>query len=112
MLRAALLYVAFAATAIAGPGIALQRLLIVPVDPPLVLPLGTAFVAGAYWLSLVIGVSWLFPMLVVVLDVSLLRGGWRRAGGPSLRGALPPFAALVLLLAATEYPWNRISPGG
>src|SRR6185503_859313 len=98
MLRAGLLYLAFAATAIAGPGIAVQRLLRLPVDPALVLPLGTAFVAGSYWLSLVTGLAWLFPAAVLVVDLSLLRGSWRRADGPSLRGALAPLAAIVLLL--------------
>ena len=37
---------------------------------------------------------------------------WRRAFGPSLRGAVAPFAAIVLLFAATEYRWNRLSPTG
>ena len=112
MLRAALLYLAFAATAIAGPGIAVQRLLLLPVDPALVLPLGMAVAAGGYWLLLVTGASWLFPGLVLVLDLSLLRGSWRRADGSALRGALLPFAAIVLLFAATEYRWNRLSPSG
>jgi hypothetical protein len=112
MLRAALLYLAFAAMAIAGPGIAVQRLLLLSVDPALVLPLGMAVAAGGYWLSLVTGASWLFPALVLVLDLALLRGPWRRAEGPSLRGALLPFAAIVLLFAATEYRWNRLSPAG
>jgi hypothetical protein len=112
MLRAALLYAAFAAAALAGPGIAVQRLLLLPIDPALVLPLGVALAAGGYWLSLVTGVSWLFPLLVLVLDLSLLRGPWRRAEGPPLRGALLPFAAIVLLFAATEYRWNRLSSSG
>ena len=112
MLRAALLYLAFAATVLAGPGIAAQRLLLLPVDPALVLPLGMAVAAGGYWLSLVTGAAWLFPGLVLVLDLSLLRGPWRRAFGPSLRGAVAPFAAIVLLFAATEYRWNRLSPAG
>jgi hypothetical protein len=112
MLRAALLYLAFAATALAGPGIAVQRLLFLPVDSALVLPLGMAFAAAAYWLSLVTGASWLFPGLVLVLDLSLLRRDWRRADGPSLRGAAAPFAAIVLLFAATEYRSNRYSPSG
>ena len=112
MLRAAVLYLVFAAGAVAGPGIAVQRLLLLPVDAALVLPLGMAVAAGSYWLSLVTGVSWLFPGLVLVLDLSLLRGGWRRADGPSLRAAAAPFAAIVLLFAATEYRSNRYSPAG
>jgi hypothetical protein len=112
VLRALLLYLSFAAGAIAGPGIAVQRLLSLPVDAALVLPLGIAVVAGGYWLSLVTGVPWLFPALVLALDLSLLRGRWRRAAGPSLRGAALPFAAIVLLFAATQYPWNRVSGTG
>ena len=34
------------------------------VDPALVVPLGTAAAAGAYWLSLVAGWPWLFPVLI------------------------------------------------
>ena len=113
MLRAISLYLVFAIAAIAGPGIALQRLLQLPVDQALVIPLGLAAAAGGYWLSLVTGAPWLFPALVLVLDLTLLwRAPWRRAAGPSLRGALPPFAAIVLLLAVTQYPWNRLSSQG
>jgi hypothetical protein len=113
MLRAAPLYLAFAAAAIAGPGIAIQRLARLPVDPALVLPLGLAAAAGSYWVSLVAGAPWLFPAIVLVLDLALLwPAAWRRAEGPPLRGALGPFAAIVLVLAATQYPWNRLSSGG
>lgn len=113
MLRAALLYVAFAATAVVGPGIALQRLLLVAVDPALVLPLGIAFTAGAYWLALATGAGWVFPAAVLALNLCLLRPGpWRRAEGPSLRGAAAPLGAIVLLFAVTQYPWNRLSAGG
>jgi hypothetical protein len=113
MLRAASLYLAFAASAIAGPGIAIQRLARLPVDPALVLPLGLATAAGSYWLSLAAGLPWLFPAIVLGLDLALLwPAGWRRAEGPSLRGALLPFAAVVLLLAVTQYPWNRLSSSG
>ena len=114
MLRAVPLYLAFAAAAIAGPGIAIQRLVRVPVDRALVIPIGVATVAAGYWLSLVTGVPWIFPALVLALDLSLLLPGlrWRRAEGPGLRGAAAPFAAIVLLLAATQYPWNRLSAGG
>jgi len=113
MLSAAPLYLAFAAAAIAGPGIAVQRLLLLPVDPALVLPLGMAVAAGGYWLSLALGLPWLFPAIVLILDLSLLRPGpWRRADGPSLRGAAAPLAAVVLLFAVTQYPWNRLSSSG
>ena len=113
MLRAAFFYLAFTAAAIAGPGIAIQRLLRLPVDPALVLPLGIAGAAGGYWLSLVAGAPWLFPAIILVLDLALLwPGPWRRASGPALRGALGAFAAIVLVLAATQYPWNRLSSRG
>src|SRR2546428_3905500 len=110
MLRAALLYLAFAATVLAGPGIAVQRLLLLPVDPALVLPLGIAFAAGGYWLSVVTGAPWLFPGLVLVLDLSLLRGPWRRAFGPSPPGAVAPFAPIGPLFPATPDPLNPPPP--
>jgi hypothetical protein len=114
MLRAVLLYMVFAAAAVAGPGIAVQRLLRLAVDPALVIPLGMAAAAGSYWLSLVLGVPWLFPAIVVLLDLTILwpREEWRRAPGPPLSGALLPCAAIGLLLAVTQYPWNRVSASG
>ncbi len=114
MLRGILLYLAFAAAAIAGPGIAIQRLVRVPFDRALVIPVGVATVAAGYWLSLVTGAPWIFPALILVLDLSLLLPlfPWARAEGPGLRGAAAPLAAIVLLLAATQYPWNRLSAGG
>ena len=114
MLRATLLYVAFAAVAVAGPGIAIQRLLRVPIDRALVIPIGVATVAAGYWLSLVSGAPWVFPAVVLLLDLSLLLPAfpWSRAEGPGLRGAAAPLAAIVLLLAATQYPWNRLSARG
>jgi len=113
VLRAAPFYLLFAAAAVAGPGVAVQRLLRLRIDPALVLPLGTAFAAAAYWLSLVAGMPWLFVVLVGAIDLTLLLPiGWRRADGPSLRGAIPPLLALVLLLAVTQYRWNRLSSNG
>ncbi len=64
MLLATLRFAAFASLALVGPGMAIQRLARVPIDPALVLPLGYAFAAGAYWLALVTGSPWLFPLLV------------------------------------------------
>lgn len=100
---------AFVLLALVGPGVALQRLARVRVDPVLVLPLGLAACAAAYWLSLASGAAWLFPALVAALDLALAvpAGPWRRAEGPSLAGALPPFLALVVFFALTEYPLNR-----
>lgn len=108
MLQSALSYAAFALVCVVGPGVALQRLLRPRVDAALVLPAGLAFSAAAYWLSLVTASDLLFPVLVLAADAALLRSGaWRRTEGPSLRGALPACAALLLVLALTEYPQNR-----
>jgi len=94
---------------VVGPGLALQRLLRLRIEPALVLPLGYAFAAAAAALSLASGVSWMFPALVLACDLCLLLplGRWRRFPGPSLRGAAPAIAALALFLAVTQYPMNR-----
>jgi hypothetical protein len=103
----------FAGLAVGLPGIALQRLLRLRVDPALVIPAGSAWCAGTYWLSLVLDLPALFPAGILLVSVGLLRRGpWRRAPGPSLRGALPPFLALVAVLAVTQYRWNRVGPSG
>lgn len=113
-LLAALAYAAFAILALVLPGISLQRLLRTPIDPALVLPLGTAFCAGTYWLSLRTGLPALFPVAVLGVAVGLLLplGPWRRAEGPPVRLALPPLVLFVVLLALTQYPWNRLDPEG
>jgi hypothetical protein len=113
-LPSTLAYVAFACAALVGPGAALQRLAAGAIDPALVLPLGFAYCAGAMWLSLVTGSPWLFPLLLAAaLAAALVPGrGWRLAAGPPLRGAMPPFAAMILLLALTQYPGNRFSAEG
>lgn len=107
-------YLAFAALAIVGPGVALPRLLRLKVDPALVLPLGIAVAAGLYWLSLALAEPWIFPLGVGLLDLAILlpRGSWHLAEGPSARGAVAPFLVLVALLTLTQYPWNRIGPTG
>jgi hypothetical protein len=104
----------FAAVAIAGPGVALQRLLRVRWDPAVVLPLGLVFCAAAYAVGLVVGAPWLLPALAVPLDLLLMRPRFRGrpAEGPSLRGAVFPVALLVLLLAATQYRVNREGSNG
>jgi hypothetical protein len=104
----------FAAIAIVLPGLALQRLARVPFDPALAIPLGTGWCAGTYWLSLVAGEAWVFPAAQVLLAATLVLpvGPWRRAPGPSLRGVLPSFLALVAVLAAAQYRWNRLDPSG
>jgi hypothetical protein len=77
-----------------------------------VLPLGLVACASTYWLSLASDAPWVFPVLLGAVDLSLLRGGLRLAPGPPLRGALPPFAVLLLCLAATQFPMNRFGPRG
>ena len=99
----------FAAVAVLGPGVALQRLARVRWDPALVVPLGLLFCACAYWLGLVAGAPWLLPALALPLDLLLLRPGFagRPAEGPPVRGAAAPVVLLVVLFAITQYPVNR-----
>jgi len=107
-------FVLFAALAIVGPGISLQRLVRVRWDPALVVPLGLLFCASSYWLGLLVGAPWLLPALAIPLDLLLLRPGFAGppAEGPSLRGALAPLGLLVLLFAATQYRVNREAGDG
>jgi hypothetical protein len=104
----------FVCVAIVGPGLALQRLLRLRVEPALVIPAGLVLCAGFYWISLVAHLPWLFPVLALGLDLalSLPRGRWQRVAGPSLSGAMPAFVAVVALFAATQYRLNRIGPDG
>lgn len=110
---ALLAWLLFVAAAVAGPGLGLQRGLRQPIEPALILPLGTAFCALAYWLSLLTH-PLLFPALVLGANLAWAwpAGPWRRADGPSLRGAILPVAAFVGLLALTQYPWNRLDASG
>ncbi|HEY2942938.1 MAG TPA: hypothetical protein VGN09_10960 [Vicinamibacteria bacterium] len=115
ILASTLTYAGFACAALVGPGIAVQRLVAGAIDPALVLPIGFAYCAGAFWLSLVTGFAWLYPVLVALALAGAAwspRRSWRFAAGPSMRGALAPFAVLVVLLAVTQYPGNRFSPDG
>jgi hypothetical protein len=91
-----------------------QRLLRLRWDPALVVPLGLLSCGGAYWLSLVTHVPWLFPLATFLACLPLLRRGLvrERAEGPSLRGALPAVALLVALLAVTQYRANRVGDDG
>ena len=103
----------FAALAFGLPGLALQRLARTPIDPAQVVPLGTAWCAGTYWLSLRLDSPWLFPASLALAAVPLvLRAPWRRADSPSLRAAIPPALAVVVFLAVTQYPWNRLDSSG
>src|SRR5438034_1677174 len=114
---------AFAGLALVGPGLAIQRIFRVRLDPCLVLPLGTAVCAGIFWLSLVLDQALVFPAGILLLDLVLLArlgprtpreqwGPWRQGDVPSLRGAFPPCLALVAFLPATAYPWNPPGPEG
>jgi len=109
-----LAWLLFAAVAIGLPGLALQRLARTPIEVALVIPLGTAWCAAIYWLSLVTDRPWLFPWTTALVGGTLLvpLGAWRRAPGPSLRGALPPFVAVAGLLAFTQYGGNRLDASG
>lgn len=113
MLRDLPAFIAFALLALVGPGLGLQRWLRLPVDPALALPIGAALTAASYWLSLVTGWPWLFPLALGLALLGLLRrSSSLLAPGPSLRGAIPCFLAVVALLAVTQYRWNRLAPSG
>jgi hypothetical protein len=104
----------FALVAVLAPGLALQRLLRLRIDPSLVLPLGFVFCSATYGLSLVTHTYWIFPVLVLLIDASLLATGRdsKQAEGPSLRGAILPFLAVVALFSFTQYPINRFDGRG
>ncbi len=91
--------IAFALVALLGPGLGLQRLLRLRVDPALALPLGAAWAALAYALSLALGVAWLFPALVAAALLPLLAGLRLVEDVPRWRPLVPPALALVALLA-------------
>jgi len=107
-----LAYSIFFLVAVVGPGLAIHRIFKLPVDPALVLPLGFAFAAGTYWLSLWTAWGWLFPLLVVCADLILWGRGWTRADGPSLAGAVPCCLGLAAVLLVTTYPLNRLGRDG
>lgn len=114
-LAATLAWLLFVLLTCVGPGLALQRLLRVPLEPAVVLPLGLLACAGGYGASLYFASAWLFPVLMLALDASLLLGWrrpWTRAPGPSLRGAVPSVAGLGLLFAFTQFGLNRCAPDG
>ncbi|HET9314515.1 MAG TPA: hypothetical protein VFQ51_02955, partial [Vicinamibacteria bacterium] len=106
-------YAAFTVGALVLPGLAWQRVLRVPIDPALVLPIGFASCAGAYWLALVAGWAPLFlVLLAAIVSAGALAGPWRWADRPGWRGALAPAAAVVLFLALTQYRGNRPAEDG
>lgn len=107
-------YLAFLAACVVAPGLALQRLARVAIEPALVLPLGAAFCAGAQAASLCAGQRWPLAALTLALlaAAATVREPWRRAAGPALRGALAPLALLVALFALTQYGGFRVAPDG
>jgi hypothetical protein len=111
---AAAAYLVFTLLAIVGPALGLLRLARLANDPALVIPLGLALCAASYWLSLVSGWPWLFVVVVTALNLAFLRGvrQLRIAQGPSLRGALAPLAAIVVLFGLTQYRLNRVDADG
>ena len=105
-------FVLFVLLAIAAPGAGLQRWARLRIDPALVLPLGGALAALADWLSLASGHAWLFPLALARASPA----SWPVGRAPSTRGLprslWPAAAALVALLAATQYRGNRPAADG
>ncbi len=96
------------------PGWALLRLarLRTP-DAALLLPLGFAWSAGVYWLSLVSGAPLLFPLATLGLVVAgATVGTGTVAARPVLRDAGPAGLAVIALLALVQYPRNRLDASG
>jgi hypothetical protein len=114
ILLAAVRYLLFSVLCIGLPGLGLQRLARVSPEPALVMPLGLAYCALSYWLSLVAGVPLLFPLLVGAAGALLVLPPrrWRWAPGPDVRGALLPLALLVALFSVTQYRTNRVDSTG
>jgi hypothetical protein len=114
----AISFLVFTLVALVGPGIALQRLARVRIDPALVVPLGLGVVALSHWLSLRLDLPVVGPALVLLLDAFVLLPvgraplPWRPAPGPSLRGAVGPGVAVIALLAFTQYHGNRPTAEG
>jgi hypothetical protein len=108
---AVMLFVVFA---IVLPGVAIMRALRLPVEPSLVLPAGLVLSSVSYGVSLILGFYWLYPVVVIGLDLTLLRARRHRtsARGPSLKGVWPFFAIVVALLAVTQYGENRMTREG
>jgi hypothetical protein len=105
-------FILFTSVCLLAPGLGLQRALRLPADPALVLPLGGAATAAAYWLSLLTGLPWLFPVVIAALCVPLVLTAPPRQpalGGPGLWLA---FAAIVGVLGLTVYPLHRLDREG
>jgi hypothetical protein len=105
-------FLVFVALALVAPGTGVQRWVGVRADPALVLPLGAAQAAAAYWLSLISGQAWLFPALLGLSAAGVFRRGRTFGGGLPLRSVAVAFSGLVLLLALTQFRLNRPGPDG
>ena len=105
-------FVLFVLLAIVAPGAGLQRWARLRVDPVLVLPVGAALAALAYWLSLASGWPWLFPLALATASAGLLARGTGPVDAGLPRSLGPTIVVLVALLAATQYRWNRPAPDG
>ncbi len=105
-------FVLFVLLAIVAPGAGLQRWARLRVDFALVLPLGGALTALAYWLSLAAGWPWLFPLVLATASAGFLARRTCPVDPGLTRSLAPAIAALVALLAATQYRWNRPAPDG
>ena len=102
----------FVLVGLVGPGLGLQAWAGIAIDPSLVLPLGAALAAFAYWLSLVTGWPWLFPALVALSAAGLRRRRALVADAVPGRALVAPAVALFALLAATQYAGNRPAADG
>ena len=105
-------FILFALLALVAPGAGLQKWARVRVDPALVLPLGAALAASAYWLSLVSGLALLFPLALAIAATGLAVPRTGAMDPPLPRSLWPAAAALVALLAATQYDLNRPAADG
>ncbi|HEX9188828.1 MAG TPA: hypothetical protein VGB87_17230, partial [Vicinamibacteria bacterium] len=114
ILLALVRWLLFAALCVALPGVGLQRLARVSPEPALVLPLGLAYCALSYGVSLVTGVPLLFPVLVLApaAALALPPRRWSWSAGPGWSGAVLPLGLLVALFSLTQYPFNRIDSTG
>jgi hypothetical protein len=102
--------VLFALFGLVLPGIALQRLLRLRVDPAVVLPSGFLLAAFTYGLGLALSFPLLFPGVALALDL-FLAFSWRGTSF-SKAGPLAPVVVMVGVLAFTEYPLQRADGRG
>src|SRR5438045_2538502 len=110
-------YAGFAALAILGPGLAVQRLLRLRPDPALVVPLGTALAALGYWVAALSGHPQVLVAAVLLLDGMLVLDALRYRDRPWLSNfpwavLLGPGLVLLALLALTQYGSNRLDATG